>query len=172
MSRTWPVNFHAITLMEFNINFPGSSIIDEAIKLKCFFIFPFSPLTTVLPFSAASAFNSSKVVLYLRFGYKFVCFANKYIETLGPGSTKAPLTVDTWPGVVWAGQGLGGRGMAVRVTNPSDWPRASELSYTCRSQALYTLLLLLLPFSTHPPLFNCFFYASDVILHSIEKQVD
>lgn len=68
--------------------------------------------------AAASAFNSSKVVLYLRFGYKFVCLANKYSESLEVGSTKAPLAVDTWSGVGGYGQGKAWKWCACKGDQP------------------------------------------------------
>lgn len=75
--------------MEFNINFPGSSIIDEAIKLKCYFV-PF-PLSVYL-FSLPLLLTRQKSFFIYDSVINLCVFANKYTETLGSGSTKGPVS--------------------------------------------------------------------------------
>lgn len=91
--------------MEFNINFPGSSIIDEAIKLKCYFV-PF-PLSVYL-FSLPLLLTRQKSFFIYDSVINLCVLPINTPKRSDRGLRKAPLAVDTWPQIVCK---VWGRGM-------------------------------------------------------------
>lgn len=86
-----------------------------------------------------------------------MCFANKFIETLGTGSTKAPLTVDTWPGVRWYGQAKAWEGEAWLLGWPTpltdhalpNWVIRAGLRHFTLSSSSYSYFSCSLPLTLH-----------------------